>query len=385
MKRRSPLRQALAPKMPRLKGSANKVHCDAAANGEQNEEQDGADDADIAEPDLQQLVLTLSRTVEQQGRNVVEQQGCDMLARLSMLEQRSGAEGQHSSPADPARGVPHAAYAESIAGSTVASNHSTVQDLGSLFDIVGDADPDYQHDPDTAHISTLWRGTSEHRKSSATWTQDDLEVLNSSSLHARVTLSVIEAFSRVPTDANGHVDNALAGLYAAEEQLRRTFGPLHLRLLAPEKTTNTVWRAALARHAQAQQRQSINGMQFVLPSLAEIMAEVNKKSAEDALKDLLAAQSHTGGASLKDKKTPRSDDDDEMSSLKAELKASKEKNNSNERRVKYATKTLKEHNIEWQMPPNAQQTAAAAAKGKRRDKTLPTNPKPPTGEGEDTP
>ena len=115
------------------------------------------------------------------------------------------------------------------------------------------------------------------------------------------------------------------------------------------------------------------------------MAEVNKKSAEAALKDLLAAQSHTGGAAFQDKKTPRSDDDDEMSSLKAELKASKEKNSSNERRVKYATKTLKEHNIEFQMPPNAQQTAAAAAKGKRRDKTLPTNPKPPTGEGEDTP
>ena len=253
---------------------------------------------------------------------------------------------------DPARGVPRAAYAERIAGSTAASNHSTVQDLGSLFDIVGDADPDYRHDPDTAHISNLWRRTIEHRKSSAAWTQDDLEVLNSSSLYARVTLAAIEAFSQVPANANGHVDNALAGLYVAVEQLRRTFGRLQLRLLVPEKTADTVWRAALARHAQAQQRQSINGMQFALPALAEIMAEVNKKSAEDALKDLLAAQSHTDGAVFKEKKTPRSDDDDEMSSLKADLKASKEKNSSNERRVKYATKTLKEHKIEFQMPPN---------------------------------
>ena len=154
-------------------------------------------------------------------------------------------------------------------------------------------------------------------------------------------------------------------------------------VLAPEKTANTVWRAALARQAQVQQRQSINGMQFALPALAEIVADVNKKSAEAALKDLLAAQSHTGGEAFKDKKTPRSDDDNEMSSLKAELKASNEKNSSNERRVKYAMKTLKEHNFEFQMPPNAQQTAAAAAKGKRQDQTPPTKTKPPTGEGGD--
>jgi len=173
-------------------------------------------------------------------------------------------------------------------------------------------------------------------------------------------------------------------LYAVEEQLRRTFGRLQLRLLAPEKTANTVWRVALARHAQTQQRQSIHGMQFALPALAEIMAEVNKKSEEAALKDLLASQSRTGRAAFKDQKPSRSDDDDKVSSLKAELEAAKEKNSSNERRVKYATKTLKQHNIEFHMPPNAQQTAAAAAKGKHRDQTLSTKPKPSTGEVEDT-
>jgi len=75
-----------------------------------------------------------------------------------------------------------------------------------------------------------------------------------------------------------------------------------------------------------------------------------------------------------------------VSSLRAELKAANEKNSSNERRAKYAAKTLKEHNIEFQLPPNAQQTAAAAAaKGKRRDQAPSTKPKQFKGEGEDTP
>ena len=74
-----------------------------------------------------------------------------------------------------------------------------------------------------------------------------------------------------------------------------------------------------------------------------------------------------------------------MSKLKAELKAYKEEKSSNERRAKYATKTLKEHNIEFQMPHNVHQTAAAGAKCKRQYKTPPTKTKPPTGEGGDTP
>jgi len=263
-------------------------------------------------------------------------------------------------------------------------DHSTVQELGSLLDIVRDADPDHQHDPDTAHISTLWRRTIKHRKPNTAWTQEDSEVLNNPSLHARVTAAAIDALSQVPADADGRVDNALAGLYAAEEQLSRTLGRLQLRLPAPEKTANTVWRAALARQAQLQQRQSINGMQLALPAVAEIMAEVNNMSAEAALKDLLATQSNTGRAAFKDKMT-RSDDNDEMSKLKAELKASNEKNSSNERRVKYATKTLEEHNIEFQMPSNVQQTAAAAAKGRRQDKTPLTKTKSTTCEGGDTP
>jgi len=364
--------------MARTKGALNK-HRDATADGTEHEEQDGVDDADN-DADIEALspLLVLSHNVEQLGRTFALQ-GNDILARLSMLEQRNVAAGQPSSPAAPTRGFPRAAYPESSAGSTAASDHSTIQDLGALVDIVGDADPAYRHDADTAHISNLWRRTIEHRKSTTAWTQDDLEVLNSSSLFARVTLAAIEALSQVPADAKGLVDNALAGLYAVEEQLRRTFGRLQLRLLAPEKTANTVWRAALARQAQTQQRHSIHGMQFALPAVAEIMAEVDKKSAEAALKDLLASQSSTGGAAFKDRKPSRSDDDDDMSSLKAELKAATEKNSSNERRLKFATKTLKEHNIEFQMPPNAQQTAAAATKGKRRDQTLSTKSKPSTG------
>ena len=273
--------------MGRTKGSSNKVHDHAAADGEQNEEQDGADDADIEEPDLQQLVRTISRNVEQQGR--------DIFARISMLEQRHSACSSSAVALRDSTAAPQTRRVEPRAphmrkASQAPQPHPTIapfRTFGPLFDIVGDADPDYRHDPDTAHISTLWRRTIEHRKSSAAWTQEDLEVLNSSSLQARVTFAAIDALSQVPADANGRVDNALVGLYAAEEQLRRTFCRLQLRLLAPEKTANTVWRAALACHAQAQQRQSIHGMPFALPALAEIMAEVHKKSAEAALKDLL--------------------------------------------------------------------------------------------------
>jgi len=349
-------------------GALNKVKkgVEAAAD-----EEGGTQLADAAapddEPDLKQLIRSLSSEF---AKTSLEIKG-----RLGILEQN----GRAATPGG-------SACAASVAGSTVASDDSTLLEVGALMDIVGIPDPDYRHDLDTSHLSSQWRQAIVAKKSGTAWTANDTEVLNTSSLLARTTAAAIDALSQGAADG-GRFDHVLDGLYQAEAQLRRTFGRLQLRLHANDHTSEVVWRAALARQAHAENRQSWGGMQFALPAVADIMAEVNKKAAEADLKDFMASLSTVRGAASKERKAHRLDEDDrdEVLKLKAELKASKEKNGSNEQRLRYAKQTLKTNNIEWQPPPTHTQQTAGAAKGKRQDQPPKTKTKPPTGEGGDPP